>query len=261
MAFAGPDAEVAEPLQPDAARGEAVVQSLVDVDRARVDRVGIAGVDLRPGADPAEAEIDDRDIGEPGLDRRKVGGKEPALGDGNEAARAKRFGLTSVVAEIDAASRKLRGEQREEVGADHAELPRRGLDRLVVTRETESALFETRERDRRRFVRSRRSGECVRRQRASGCSVVEEELPGNALCAQRNIGGDAVPDAADFVPLPAAKRLTGMVPGLHEDGQSKGAGKAGAGRDREKSFSDERHALRLGRDGRACQWQGFRSRG
>jgi hypothetical protein len=43
-----PDVDVLDPIELGAACGEPVEQSLVDVDRAGIDEVLVAGVDLRP---------------------------------------------------------------------------------------------------------------------------------------------------------------------------------------------------------------------
>ena len=52
-----------DPFELDPTPDEPVEQSLVDVDRAGIDEVLVAGVDLRPDADLAQAQKDDRNIG------------------------------------------------------------------------------------------------------------------------------------------------------------------------------------------------------
>ena len=96
MTFAGPDAEVGQPPELRAALDQAFVECLVDVDRVWINRVGIAGVDLRKRTNSAEADVYDGNIGKAAPDRRGVGREEPVLGDGNEPPRAQRSRRTGL---------------------------------------------------------------------------------------------------------------------------------------------------------------------
>ena len=62
-AVAGPDVDVAGPVEFDPARDETLEQRLVDVDRVGIDGILVAGVDLREGADLSETDENDRNIG------------------------------------------------------------------------------------------------------------------------------------------------------------------------------------------------------
>ena len=62
-AVAGPDVDVAGPVEFDPARDETLEQRLVDVDRVGIDGILVAGVDLREGANLSETDEYDRNIG------------------------------------------------------------------------------------------------------------------------------------------------------------------------------------------------------
>src|ERR1700734_1097794 len=91
-----PNIDVVDPIELRTACHQTVEQSLVDVDRAGIDEILVAGVDLRPDPNVSQAQKDDRNIGEPRADRRRIGRKKAALADGGQATREKGFGSTSL---------------------------------------------------------------------------------------------------------------------------------------------------------------------
>src|SRR5579871_5307179 len=82
-AVAGPDVDVAGPVELDPARDETLEHRLVDVDRVGIDGVLVAGVNLREGANLSKTDENDGHIGKTRAGWR-LGRKEAVLGDGNE---------------------------------------------------------------------------------------------------------------------------------------------------------------------------------
>ena len=88
---AGPHVNVVKPLELDPAREQTVKQGLVDIDRMPAQEILVPGVDLRPHLNLAQAQKDDRNVGQACVDLFGVGREEAALGDGREAGRHERF--------------------------------------------------------------------------------------------------------------------------------------------------------------------------
>ena len=131
-----PDVDVVDPVELDAARDEPVEQSLVDVDRARVDEILVAGVDLRPDANVAQAQKDDRNVGRgraPNLEGSEE--KKPFWAIGVRPRAISASGRQGSALKIRRAFRELDGKPGQEIIANDAELSFSRLKQEVVAGE------------------------------------------------------------------------------------------------------------------------------
>src|ERR1700722_3565581 len=146
---AGPDVDVFDPVELGAVCDKPVEQGLVDVDRAGIDEILVAGVDLRPDANVPETQKYHRNIGEPSAGLRTVGGEKAVLGDRGETLRDQRLGLTGLSAQERSAVRKLDGELGQEIVADDPELSFRRLKQKIIAGEMKIRALDAGKRDRR----------------------------------------------------------------------------------------------------------------
>src|ERR1700735_1095552 len=119
---ARPNVNVVDPIELCSAANETVEQSLVDVDRARIDEILVAGVDLRPDPNVSQAQKDDGHIGEPGADLGRVGREKAALSDRGQAPRHELLGSTGLNAQKRSAVRQLDRKLGQEIVAEDPEL-------------------------------------------------------------------------------------------------------------------------------------------
>ncbi len=203
---ARPNVDVVDPIELRSAAHETVVQSLVDVDRARIDEILVAGVDLRPDANVAQAQKDDGHIGEPGADLGRVGREKAALRDRGQAPRHELLGPTGLSAQERSAVRQLDGKLGQEIVAEDPELSISRLKQKVVASEVKIGSFNAGERDRRRSRRSVRARKRSRRQRTSRCAIVQQEWAGHPVGGEFHIGRRAVGNADPRIGAPAAER-------------------------------------------------------